>query len=393
MTAVLQFINSFHQGGSERQAVQLTRLLCDSGRYRVYVACLDSGGVLRDEVSRLGLGEIPEYRLSSFYDRNMIVQLTRAARLLRRRQIQVVQTHDFYTNVFGILVARIAGVPARIAARRETAGLRTGAQKRVERGIYRMAHAVVANAAAVAQQLTIEGVPARKIVTIHNGLDSARLAPAGDFNPGDARRSFGLPDDRRFVTIVANFRHDVKDHSTFLRAAKRVRSVVPDAGFVLAGEGELLESVRAQARELGLENDLFFTGRCGAVAELLAISDVCVLSSRAEGFSNSILEYMAAGRPVVATAVGGACEAVIDGETGFLVDAGDDQSMADRITRLLGNTGAANEMGRRGKLRVEQHFSCTAQLEKTEEMYDRLLERARAGKQWPAGDARAERSA
>ena len=125
----------------------------------------------------------------------------------------------------------------------------------------------------------------------------------------------------------------MKDHPTFLRAAKRVHEAVPEAAFVLAGEGRLTDSLRALAAELGLARDAFFIGRCSRIAELLAVSDVCVLSSKAEGFSNSILEYMAAARPVVVTNVGGAREAVAEGETGYLVEAGDDETMAARIRR------------------------------------------------------------
>jgi len=374
---VLQLIGSFHQGGSERQAVQLARLLKESGRYNLHVACLDRTGILRDEAEQLGLDDIPEYRLTSFYDRNALVQVRRCALYLQKRRIDVVQTHDFYTNVFGMAAARLAGVKARIAARRETVGWRTRAQKIVERQAYRLAHTIVANADAVRQQLINEGVNARKIVTVYNGLDVNRVALPGDFNRDRALDSFGLPRDgqARFVTIVANLRHEVKDHAMFLRAARQVRELVPGARFVLAGEGALTDSIRAMAAELGIERDLFFIGRCERVAELLAVSDVCVLSSKAEGFSNAILEYMAAARPVVVTDVGGAREAVVNGESGYLVPSGADELMAERIASLLRNPERANAMGERGRQIIKQRFSCAAQLEQTENLYDRLLAR------------------
>jgi glycosyltransferase involved in cell wall biosynthesis len=377
---VLQLINSFHQGGSERQAVQLTRLLQESGRYRVRVACLDRSGVLLEEASRLDLGEIPEYALTSFYNRNALAQLRRFAAFLRKEKIDVVHTHDFYTNVFGMSAAAFARVPVRIASRRETGGMRTSAQKQVERTAYRLAHTIVANAEAVRRQLIEEGVGEEKIVTIYNGLDIGRVTPRADLNRKEALAALNLPQEekRRFVTIVANLRHDVKDHPTFLRAAARVHEIVPEAAFIIAGEGELMDAMRSLAARLGLERDLFFTGLCiGKLAELLSLSDVCVLSSKAEGFSNSILEYMAASRPVVATRVGGAAEAIDDGETGFLVDVGDAEAMASHIISLLNEPERARAMGERGRLKVEQKFSCAAQLESTEKLYERLLSRAR----------------
>jgi glycosyltransferase involved in cell wall biosynthesis len=381
---VLQFINSFHQGGSERQAVQLARLLAGSNRYHLQVACLDKGGVLREEVERLGIEEIPEFPLTSFYDLNMLKQLRCCAALLRERKVDVVHTHDFYTNVFGMMAARLARVPVRLASRRETGGMRTLAQLKVERGVYRFAHAITANAEAVRRQLIAEGVPARKIVTIYNGLDMKRLTPRLSRDEALAHFNLPLTGARRFVTIVANLRHDVKDHPMFLRAAQRVHVEVPEAAFVIAGEGDLTEKMRALAIELGLERDVFFTGGCKMVAELLAVSDVCVLSSRAEGFSNSILEYMAAGRVVVATNVGGASEAVSEGETGYLVAAGDDETMAARIISLLREPERASAMGGRGRQKIEEKFSCEAQLENVEGLYECLLDKSSAAL-WQAG--------
>ncbi|PYS68230.1 MAG: glycogen synthase, partial [Acidobacteria bacterium] len=98
-----------------------------------------------------------------------------------------------------------------------------------------------------------------------------------------------------------------------------------------------------------------------------------VLSSRAEGFSNSILEYMAAGRPVVVTDVGGAREAVVEGETGYIIPAGDDEGMADRIIQFLRDPKRARAMGEAGKQKVAQNFSCSAQLERTLALYESLL--------------------
>ena len=371
---VLHLIDSFEQGGTERQAVQLARLLHETGRHRVRLACLDARGVLRPEAERVAGGEIPEYPLTSFYDRNAFEQVRRFARFLRERRVEVVHTHGFYTNTFGIVAAALARVPARVASRRETQGFRTAAQKSFERHVtFRLAHAVVANAEAVRRDLVRQGVPAGRVVTVYNGIDAARVEPR--MSRADALAYFKLPGGRRFVTIVANVNHPVKDHPTFLRAARRVRAEVADAAFVIAGEGMLLESYRALAAELGIGEDVFFTGRCERVGDLLALSDVCVLSSKAEGFSNSILEYMAAGRPPVVTDVGGAREAVTEGETGHIVAPGDEEALAARVAALLRDPEGARLMGERARRVVEQKFSCGAQLARVEGLYERLLRR------------------
>ena len=370
--SVLHLIDNFEQGGTERQAVQLIRLLTESGRYAVRVACFEGHGVLRAEVDRLNLGEIPEYPLRGFGHPKFAAQLVRFARQLRRAGVSVVHAHGFYTNTFGVLGAALAGVPVRIASRRESEWLRTPAQMALERQVtFRLAQAVIANADAIGRQLVAAGVPAAKVLTVHNGLDTARLAPKR--SRAEALAHFGLPDGRRFVTIVANLHHDVKDHPTFLRAARRVRERVPDAAFVVAGEGRLEGEHRALAAELGIGADVFFTGRCESVGDLLSVSDVCVLSSKAEGFSNSILEYMAAARPVVVTDVGGAREAVEEGRNGHVVAPRDDEAMAGRVASLLEDAARARRMGEEGRRIVEEKFSCEAQLARTEALYESLL--------------------
>lgn len=373
---VLQFVSSFRQGGSERQAVQMARNLHSTGRYNVHVACFNREGVMLEEVERLGLGEIGEFRLGSFFNRNAVRQLRRLVSFLRERRIDVVQTYDFYSNIFAITGAYLARTPVRIAAKRETEGIRSDKQKWAERRAFSLAHAVAANSEAVRRELIESGVPARKVVTIYNGMDTSRVAPVENLQREKVLAELGLPFDRprRFVTVVANMHFAVKDQATFLRAARRVRDAVPDAAFVLAGEGGLVETLREQARTLGLEHDAFFTGRCARVRELLAVSSVCVLSSKGlEGFSNSITEYMAAAKPVVATDVGGAREAVVEGETGYIVRPTDDEEMAARIVSLLQDTELARRMGERGMERVREKFSCEAQLAEVEKLYERLL--------------------
>lgn len=378
---VLQLVASFDQGGSERQAIQLARLLHESGRCRVRLACLSARGVLRAEAESIGAGELEEFPLTSFHDANFARQLRRFARFLRANEIDVVQTHDFYTNVFGMLGAWLARVPARIAAKRETAGMRTRAQSLVELQVFRrLARRVVANSEAVARKLLEDGVRASKIVTVYNGLDAARVSVPSGANREEMLDALGLPRGRRFVTVVANLRHEVKDISTFLRAAARVRERVTDAAFVVAGEGPLEERLRGLATRLGISDSVFFVGRCTRVAELLHVSDVCVLSSVAEGFSNSILEYMAAARAVVATDVGGAREAVVEGSTGHLITPGDDETLAARVVSLLEEPSRARAFGEAGRARVASKFSCEARLEKSLELYRVLLAREDAAR-------------
>lgn len=373
---ILQLIESFHCGGSEWQAVQLARLLHENSRYEVNIACLDRRGMLRAELDDVGVDEIPEYRLTSFYDTNCLLQMRRFVRYLQRTNTALVHTHGFYTNVFGMAAARWANVPVRVASRREMASaLRSTPQRMIERCSFAIAHAVIANCDCVGAEIVAEGVSKSKVVIVHNGLNLERFPKTLNGDRESTIESLGIRarPSLRMVTLVANLRSTVKDHATFIKAAALVRSVVPDAAFLIAGEGELAASVQAQASEAGLGDSIFFLGRCDAIPQLLAISDICVLTSKAEGFPNAILEYMAASRPVVTTNAGGASEAVIDGITGFVVPVANASMLAARVIYLLRNPTAARRMGELGRLRVEQMFSTSAQLQKVERLYDSLL--------------------
>ena len=368
---VLHFVYGFLPGGTEHQLLQTVRLQQESGRYRVHLACLKRYGALLDPAEQLLGRTVPDFPTRSFYGPSFLQHLWRFIKYLRINNIGIIHTHDFYSNVFGMVGATLARLPVRIAAKRETKGLRTPAQDRTERGAYRLAHALVVNAEAVREHLTQAGVPSEKIHTIYNGLDLARVSVDTSWQRDAACAAFGLPPSRRFVTIVASLRA-VKGHETFLQAAQKVRAVVPDAAIVIAGEGELRDTLTAQAARLGLADDVFFTGNCTRLADLLNLSDAAVLSSHAEGFSNALLEYLAAGLPVVATDVGGAREVIRPGANGWLVAAGDDAQMAARLCELLQDPARAQAMGQAGRDLVAAQFSCAAHLARTEDLYEEL---------------------
>ncbi len=350
----------------------LTSLLFRDKTHEVFVATLNKDGILLADLDGLGLPEIAEFKLTSFYNANFVKQVRRCVAYLRENKIDLVHTHDFYTNVFGMAAATLAGIPARIASKRETGGMRSSAQEFIEKLAFNRAKRIVVNSAAVREHLIERSIPAAKLRLIYNGLDLSRFENAGDKNSED---QFGLPsgENIRVVTLIANLRHSVKNVPMLLRAAKTVIATMPNVHFVIAGEGELELGLKAQAENLGVSEKVHFIGRCTNVPALLSKSGICVLTSTAEGFSNAILEYMAAGKPVVATNVGGAAEAVVDGETGYLVSSDDDENLAARLTALLENEQLMSEFGQNGRIVVAEKFSENAQLANTLNLYESVL--------------------
>lgn len=367
---ILQIIGSFNQGGTERQAVQLTKLLLEHGGHNVSVAALNSEGVLKEELTASGISDVPEFKLDSFFNFNFVVKVARCARFMRANRIDIVHTHDFYTNVFGVAAAKLARVGRIVASKRETLGVRTKSQESVEKQVLRMADAIVTNSSAVRDFLQQSGLRHRSVEVIHNGIDLDRLAPKLS-DRASICDLLGLPsgDAVSFVTLVANLSNPVKNQRMLLRAAAAIKDEFPNVHFVLAGEGQLRPEIEGVARALSIGDRTHFIGACRHVPELLHISQMGVLTSLAEGFSNSILEYMAAGLPVVATDVGGAREAVDHGDSGFLVESDDDASLAEKLKWLLRHPDEARAMGERGRQIVQNRFSSKTQLDKILKVY------------------------
>ena len=350
-------------------------MLVADGTFNVFVATLNKEGILLDEIASIDLPEIPEFKLTSFFNANFVTRVRRCAKFITDNKIDIVHTHDFYTNVFGMAAATLAGVKCRIASKRETGGMRSSAQELIEKLAFGRASAIVVNSEAVRAHLLDRNISADKLNTIYNGLDVSRFDAESDRQ--QTIRKYGLPTatDAQFVTIVANLRHAVKNIPMLLRAASKVRTVMARPHFVIAGEGELKVELLAMAENLDIGDSVHFIGRCDDVPALLNASEVCVLTSTAEGFSNSILEYMAARKPVVATNVGGAAEAIVEGETGYLINSDDDQMLANRLVKILEDVPMATLMGETGRRVVAEKFSVDAQLSQTLRLYNDCLNR------------------
>jgi glycosyltransferase involved in cell wall biosynthesis len=202
------------------------------------------------------------------------------------------------------------------------------------------------------------------------------VAPESSNN---VRRTYGLPLKGAIITTIANINH-WKGVDVFLEAAAIVHEEHPDAIFVVAGDWSdlvLMASLRTQAHKLGIERNVHFLGRVTDVRPLLFASEVFALLSRSEGFPNAVIEAMAAGLPVVATAVGGTPEAVEDSVTGFLVDQEDYKWAAACMSSILRSSAMRVALGAAGRRKVEECFSLRRMVQKHLEVYDALFERSR----------------
>ncbi|MGH2668375.1 MAG: glycosyltransferase, partial [bacterium] len=317
---LLKFVDGFGVGGTERHVMGLGKGL-DPSRFDLQLACLKRWGHFLPETEARG-HPITEYRIRRLYSPATLRQQLRLARHVRRRRIDIVPAYNFYANVFAVPGARLAGAPVVLASIRDTGVYLTPAKRRVQRAVCRLADRVLVNAEAIRSWLVTEGFDARKIVIIRNGIDLTRFAARGDGSR--IRHELALPAKAPLVAVLSRL-HELKGLEYFLEAAAEVGRRLPEARFLVIGDrmtvrdGEVVSEstyrtqLEEHARRLGLGDRIVFTGFRLDVPELLSEVAVSVLPSLSEGLSNTILESMAAGVPVVATTVGGNPEAVDHG--------------------------------------------------------------------------------
>src|SRR5499427_5703181 len=373
---VLHLITSFDAGGTERQAVELLNRL-DEKRFDARLAVLGWRGPLRRQIVER-FPYVPEFPLDSFFNANALKQLLRLRETMIEKRIAVLHTHDFYSGALGVTAARLCGVKV-IAAQRH---LRLSDRRIHDWGtryIHRLATLLLVNAEGIRDHILKMG-SARpgKIVVIHNGLDASPQNETDARALRERRRAvllaeLGLGADAKIVGCVAGLK-PVKGHHYLLEAAAKVMEADPRVHLVLAGDGELRDEIAALARRLGIGARTRLLGHREDSAQLAAAFDVAVLASLSEGLPNSVMEAMAAGAPVVATAVGGTTELIIDGATGFLVPPADADAMARRILDALRNPEWSAQMAAQGRRRALSQFGMRRMVESVERLYDEMEE-------------------
>lgn len=370
---VFHLIDSFNVGGTETQAVELARRLPATG-YEVTVGCLKREGPLEDRLQGTGIA-ICEFRSRGGIDSpSGLRQLLRMTWFLR--SFDIVHTHDLWSNLLGVPAARLAGIPAIVSSRRDLSHLEwyQGRRRVCLKWIQNLGGAVVTNAAPIRDVLLREdGFDPRKVRVIHNGVDVAKFKLARK----DRIRLFPDAGDGKLVVLVGNMHTDVKGHPWLIAAAPAVLEQFPDTRFVLVGEGEQRSHFEKQVRDLGVLQSFLFLGRRSDIPEILASCDIAVLPSRAEGLPNAVLEYMAAGLPVIASRVGGNAELVQDGVTGMLVPSEDSAALSAALLKLLSEPALAARLAQAGHESTVRNFSFERLVQDVDALYTELLSEKR----------------
>jgi glycosyltransferase involved in cell wall biosynthesis len=360
---ILLVIDELDLGGTEQQIVELVRCLPRT-RYAPIVCCFRYGRKAA-EIERLGT-PVVHLKKRGRIDLGLVRDLVR---LMRAERIDVVQTFLIGANLWGRLAAFLARVPVVIASERNVDVW----EEPLKRGLGRLLLAmgtdrIIANAEAVRTYLIGRGAEPKRVVTIRNGVDLQRFASALDVTA--LRGSLGFAADDCVAAVVARLEPQ-KGHAVVIEAAARLRDRFPRLRYLFVGGGSAEGAVRAEVARRGLTDRIIFTGFRTDSADLLRAADLSILVSTKEGLSNTLLESLAAGLPVIASRVGGNAE-VVSGDVGVLVPPRDPDALTQALADLVADPLARARMGERGRERVRQEFSVGRMTAETAALYEEL---------------------
>ena len=386
------FSNATVRAGTEEHMLGLMRRL-NRDAFSIFLACPPAllelfGNDLPSDVEVMPV---------SFLWPSDCREMARFALFLRKRRIQIVHSHGFRASVLASPIAYWAGVPAVVETTHIREHWRRGWKSNfaIDRFVGRCIGAYIAVSDANRRYLLQQKrLPAEKVHLIRNGCEIEKFDPC--YPPQLAiKRQLGFADSDPVLLLIGRLEPQ-KGHSVLFAALKDVLQDVPNARLVCVGDGALRPALEAELQQLELTASVRLVGYQSNVRDWFSIADVCVLPSFFEGLPLVAIECLAAGRAMVATAVDGTPEVIVDEKTGLTVPAGDAPKLASAIVRLLRDPGLRARLGAAGRSRVETDFNLSRQVRETEKLYcelwrrrtgmpfaDTLLEKAKAAAQTP----------
>ncbi len=291
----------------------------------------------------------------------------RMARLFKKRKGVLVHFHDARSLAAGSYAASLAKVPIRIISRRVDFALNKNpfSQRKYKKGV----DSIIAVSEGVKKVLISSGIESRMIEVVPSGIDF--LLPEDMKKSAYLRKEFSFAPDDYLVGIVAHLA-DHKGHKYLIDATKILKDKAPKIKIIIVGEGPLFVELSRQAKEIHVEDKVFFMGFRKDVPRILASLDLFVLASYLEGLGSSLMDAMAHKLPVVATNVGGIPEVVIDGKTGLLVPPRHPAALAEAILKLYRDPSLSLNFGQMGYEIVHEKFSAESMANKILGIYERL---------------------
>jgi glycosyltransferase involved in cell wall biosynthesis len=355
-TRVLYVINDLARAGAETQLVELVRRL-DRAAFEPRIVMLKSRNAFAQELEEAGV-RVTALARRGWCDFGVVSRLAQEVEEFRP---DIVHSWLFLANLVSALAVRRGPGRRLILSQRCSYEATAGPfLRRVARWSHRRADRVIVNSRAALEEEVQAGFSRTRIVHVPNGVGDARP-------PSTTRAALGLTDGPLAVSVGQLQR--MKGHHVLLEAWPAVRARVPDARLVLVGSGPQHHALADRARRLGLADAITLAGFRSPAPAFIAAADVFVQPSSTEGMPNAVLEAMALGRPIVASAVGGIPELIEDGVTGLLMAPNDPGALSDAIVRLLVDRDLGRRLGKAAALRARERFSWARVVAETEAIY------------------------
>jgi glycosyltransferase involved in cell wall biosynthesis len=360
-------------GGAER-LLELALPYLDNASFEYEVAyLLPYKNALVSSFERAG---VPVFCLNHTrsYDVRVVPHLVR---LLRDRQVDLLHLHLPYTGILGRVASRMTPVQAVVYTEHNLWERYHWLTSAANRLTFAYNDAVIAVSEEVKHSIqsrynlngNLNGRP--KLCTILNGVDADQLEADSQGRTG-VKPEFGIPDDHQLVVHVANFTPK-KRHQDLAQAARLVIDREPQVSFLLVGQGPLEPDIRAQVKNLNLENNVVFAGFRTDAPRIIGAADVFVLPSQFEGLPIAMLEAMALGRPVIASRVGGVPEVISDGVDGLLIDPLRPDQLAEKILTVIKCLELREKLSTNAVRKVREHFGIKRMVNSTEALYTSVL--------------------
>jgi len=357
-------------GGAERNLLKIMTHI-DHNRFRFSLYTFQAGPQM---LSMLEQNNIKCVQIPYPTTLQGLLKFLVLCKKIRGQKIDILHSYFEGSDIWGTLLAKLAGIPIIISSKRDMGFSKS---KKILMA-YRLINPFVTKIISVSEAVKIqthlqEKVDLKKIVTIYNGVDPDKFSNSRHKNilKTELKLNSSLP----IVAILSNIR-PIKGMEYFVYAAAKVVELFPQVQFIIVGNclpglGRLTyyNKLKSQVKELKLENNFFFLGGRSDIPDILSAIDISVLSSLSEGFSNTVIESMAAAKPLIVTDVGGNSEAVVHGKTGFVVPPKNIDKLADAISTLLKDKKLAKSMGEAGRKRAKQLFSTKTMINKIENLY------------------------
>ena len=362
---VLHLMQGLEVGGLEYMVVSLLKGL-NSTRYQRFICCYDTSGELAKSLN----GDIGIHLLK----RRQGIDYTypfKLAALLKRESIQILHLHNSTALFYGVIAGKIARVPI-VVYTEHARDVFPNIKVRISDKLLSLFtdKVIVVSDYLKKNLIEYEWFNPSKIMTIYNGVDETKFKI--ESNTGEIRDRLGLSAASKIIGIVARL-DPIKNHKSAIKAIRLIVERFSNAVLLIVGDGPLRGELEHFVRQCKLEKHVVFLGTRTDVHQLLSIMDIFILCSTSEGMPVTLLEAMAAGRPIVATDVGGVSEVIEHGKNGLLIEPNSHELLADAILDLLTNKEKAQRMGLSARNKFESNFTLSAMIKKYEDVYASLL--------------------